>query len=207
MSADEEDLTPGNNDDEIFTPVDRISDLQIEKVDASKDAVAGETYTYTLTITNLGPSDIDVMDMVISDTIPLSTTFHGPSSPDICEDDDGDRTVICQYLAPAPLVSGDFTTIELYVDIDANVATGTVISNTAYVDGLDPDPDRANNVTIPPVETTVVRSSDLSIDKFDAGKDAVVGEVYSYTIVISNTGPSDTTGGCGYRYITNRYSV
>ena len=73
--------------------------------------------------------------------------------------------------------------------------SGTV-TNTAQVQANDTDPNSGNDTDS---ETTVVvRRTDLAIDKRDDASDAVAGTNYTYTLEVTNGGPSDSSGAIGH---------
>ena len=68
VGGDEPDPVSGNDSDSEGTTVSLAADLAISKRDVPDPVVAGELLTYTLAITNYGPSDAG--GVVVSDTLP-----------------------------------------------------------------------------------------------------------------------------------------
>ena len=183
------DPTPGNNSATDTTAIDPLADLSITKTDGNTTAVAGEPIVYTIVVTNAGPSRID--DAPVADALPAALTG-------------ATWTCTATALSACPAAgSGDIATI---VDLAAGgTATFTVeatidagftglLSNSAAVTmpapGLDPTP--ANNTATD--DTTVAAEADLSVAKTDGVATAVPGTTTTYTVVVSNAGPSDVTG-------------
>ena len=54
------------------TPIPTLADLSVTVTDEKSTATAGQTDTYTIVVTNNGPSD--VTDAVVSDNFPASFT-------------------------------------------------------------------------------------------------------------------------------------
>src|SRR6185503_20244783 len=74
VSASTSDPSPGNNSATATTTVGTASaDLSITKVDTPDAVTAGNDITYTITVTNTGPSD--AASAALSDTLPANTTF------------------------------------------------------------------------------------------------------------------------------------
>ncbi|MBB4703694.1 DUF11 domain-containing protein [Sphaerisporangium siamense] len=131
--------------------VARRSDLAIGKTAGTLNAGAGGTYT--LTVTNNGPSDDT--GVTITDTLPAGVAFVS-STPSICAATG--NVVTCQV---GDLAANATTSVTLTVAVDTDV-TGPV-TNTANVTGDNPDPVPDNDsVTI---ETPITRVSDLTITK------------------------------------------
>ena len=64
----------GSNDDATeATAVDEQADLSITKTDDADPVVAGTDLTYTLVVTNDGPSD--ATNVVVTDPLPAGTSF------------------------------------------------------------------------------------------------------------------------------------
>ena len=69
----------------------------------------------------------------------------------------------------------------------------STVTNTAHVQANEPDPNSGNDTGS---ETTnVIRHTDLAMDKRDDASDAVAGTNYTYTLEVTNGGPSDSSGG------------
>jgi uncharacterized repeat protein (TIGR01451 family) len=130
------------------TDTDTISpqaDLAITKT-APSNADPGVDISYTLDLTNSGPSEASSVALV--DPVPGSTTFvsvsqtAGPSgvitSPPVGAA--GDVTVTY-----ASLAAGSTASFTIVVHVDPTVTPGTLITNTATVSAETADPNGANN--------------------------------------------------------------
>ncbi|QDY78209.1 beta strand repeat-containing protein [Streptomyces qinzhouensis] len=179
VDGDDPDPNPNNNTDTTTTTVNLSVDLALTKTGPAS-VTAGGGVSYTITVTNNGPSDSTgwtVADAIPAGLLNAATTTSG------CSISAG--TLTCTGGA---LAAGDSTTIALTGTAAANV---TSIVNTATVDGDDPDPNPNNNEDT--TTTTVSRSVDLALTK--TGPTAVaVGDEVSYAITVTNNGPSDSTG-------------
>jgi uncharacterized repeat protein (TIGR01451 family) len=158
-------------------------DLAIAKTDGVPAVVPGTSDIYTIVVTNHGPSTVS--SVTLTDTILaalLNPTFGPPSA--------GSYDPVSGEWSGLSLASGDSVSITLTGTIDPN-ATGT-ISNTAMVAAPAGtiDTNTGNNTAT----DTLTPQADLAITKTDGATTAVQGAGATYTIVVSNTGPSAVTG-------------
>jgi uncharacterized repeat protein (TIGR01451 family) len=183
------DSTPGNNSATATTTVATSADLLLSKTDSPDPATAGTNISYTITITNNGPSN--AANATFSDTLPAGTTFVSLSTtgPWSCTTPavGATGTVTCTNTSFG--VTVDFFT--LVVAVDPNLATGTVLSNTATLSSSTTDPNSANNSAT--ATTTVTTSADLSVTKTDAPDPVTAGSNLTYTITVTNNGSSNAS--------------
>jgi uncharacterized repeat protein (TIGR01451 family) len=160
-----------NNSATVTVPVVRISDLDIVK-EGPATAVPGDLITYTVTVTNNGPSD--AAEVTLTDLDPISLTAQGnPCAAGVCSLPD--------------LPNGISTTLVLTFGINP-FALGTV-TNTASV--------TSTGAAIPvsaTAQTEFTPQADLAISKTDGQTSAAFGTEITYTIVVSNSGPSGVAG-------------
>ncbi len=166
------------------------SDLSVTKADTPDPVTAGTNLTYTFAVSNAGPGDAD--NVSITDVIPTSTTFvsfqqnSGPAFTLTTPPVGGTGTVTA---TAATLASGASATFTLVVNVNANTPNGSTLTNTATVSTSGNDPTGANNSD---TETTAVNTqADLSVTKSDSPDPVSPGDDITYTIVITNAGPSD----------------
>lgn len=175
-------LELGNNTDTDVAPITTEADLQIVK-QTSGEIIAGQNATYTLNVTNLGPS-VARADIVVTDAIPPGTTFVSASGDGWTCSADG--TVTC--VLPQDLAVGEAAPqIALVVAVPSDQVDD--LENTAEVESTTtPDPDLSNNTDT--VVDPVTRIADLALDKVSAGP-LVAGEQGTYRFTVNNVGPSD----------------
>jgi uncharacterized repeat protein (TIGR01451 family) len=162
-----------------YTTVQREADLDIAKTDDPDPVVAGTALTYTLVITNYGPSDD--ASVTVTDTLPAGVTFDSyTASQGTFDDATGQWSV--GYLA-----ASDPATLTLLVTVDSDT-TGTLL-NSADVSGNETDPVPGNNSTS--TETEVTTQADLAIDKAVSPTLLPAGATLTYTVTYDNYGPSD----------------
>ncbi len=162
------------------------ADLAITKDAISATVVAGELITYTLVVTNNGPGT--ATDVEVVDSLPDGLTWVSATpSQGLC-----DSGVVC--LLGSMVFEGTPTavataTITIVARVNSDVAAGTTLTNTAFVQASQPDPDPGDNLSDVPVDVSGV--ADLEVTKSGSLDPLVAGELLAYTIVITNHGPSD----------------
>ncbi len=163
-------------------PLGLVGDLAIEKDDGVNSVVAGDNLTYTLTVSNNGPTGLT--GVTVSDILPAGLTFV--SSVSGCTESNG--TVTC----PIGALAGDGGAMLSFV---AAVDPGQTsdISNPAAVMGNEADPDPGNNTSNH--VTPVISEADLEITKDDGVTSIVPGNNLTYTLTVTNNGPSNSSGG------------
>ncbi len=161
------------------------ADLSITKTDGVTSAVPGGSVTYTITAANAGP---DATTATVADTFPEALSCSW-----ICVGAGGGTCAaagagnINQSVGLPPGGSVSYTAS---CTISAS-ATGS-LSNTATVVGAIGDSDPANNSATD--TDTLTPMADLSITKNDGVASVFAGGNTTYTIVASNSGPSNATG-------------
>ena len=133
------------------------ADLSITKSDSPDPVAAGDTLTYSLTITNNGPSD--VTGVTVTDTLPAGVTFDSAASTPGCAEALG--VVTCTV---GNLANGASTTITIVVKVDPAAPLGT-ITNIAVVAGQELDPNMADNTAT--ADTTIAPHGCTILDDFN----------------------------------------
>jgi uncharacterized repeat protein (TIGR01451 family) len=138
-ATSDEDAASGTDSVDVTTSAD-LADI---KVDSPDPVVAGGTLTYTITVTNLGPSD--ALSVIVTDALAASlgsATYCvdtgsgcGPSSPWT-----GSANV-------GTIAAGASVTLIITATVDPGTAAGTIVANTASAGSTTPDPDGANNAS------------------------------------------------------------
>jgi uncharacterized repeat protein (TIGR01451 family) len=167
------------------TPITTSADLTISKGLAPNPPVAGQSLTYTATITQNGPSD--AANVTFSDPLPSAVPFQSITAPGwTCTTPavGATGTVDCTR---TPLAPGVYT-ITIQGTLPASTPAGTAIVNTASVTSTTSDPTTPNTATS---SATVATQADLSIAKSAAPPAPVAGEALAYTLTVTQSGPSD----------------
>src|SRR6185436_12882931 len=176
---------PGNNADAEATLVVPEVNMVVTKTDGVASVVSGTSTTYTITLTNGGPSTAPA-GVVVSDPIPAGTV--GSESEPNCVIAAG--TFTCTTTAPiAPLGSASY---QLTLFILPGYASPTVTNSASItanpVAETDPSDDSSTDID------TVISSADLAISKTDLLDPVMAGDDVAYTVTVTNLGPSDAAG-------------
>ena len=186
ISGPNADTNPGNDSATAVTTVTTSADLSVNK-SGPATANAGTNITYTVTLTNNGPSN--AANAALTDTVPANTTFvsesqmTGPTFSCTTPAAGGTGTVNCSIASLAP----GSATFSITVHINPG-AVGAVISNTANVTATTTDSNPGNNSST--FLTNATASADVSIVKTAAAA-ASTGSNLTYNINVTNNGPSD----------------
>lgn len=161
--------------------------VSIQKSASPSPAIAGSDLTYTITVSNEGPSD--ALNVVVNDTLPAATTFVSiaPAAGWSCTTPAAGATgtISCTAASLAP-ESAVFTIV---VHVDPSLAAGSVLTNAADVSSSSPDARTSDNVTS--IMTPVQAIADVAVTK-SAPATASAGANVTYTIGWSSSGPSTT---------------
>ncbi|MCD2491567.1 DUF11 domain-containing protein [Lacrimispora sp. NSJ-141] len=179
VSSSTPDPDASNNTWTIATPVSLSADMSVTKTASPDPAVPGNLLTYTITASNAGPADSQ--NVKITDTAPslLSNVTYST-------DNGTNWTTWPGTLDLGTVTAGNDVTILLRGTV-SGAATGT-IRNTALVssDTSDPDPSNNTDTVLTPVNT----SADISVTKTASPTTAAAGQLLTYTVTVSNTGPN-----------------
>jgi uncharacterized repeat protein (TIGR01451 family) len=159
------------------------TDLALSKLDSPDPVVAGEQLTYTLQVDNNGSSE--ALNVVVSDTLPPGVSLVSTSG--CAEDPNGAPTCSLGNVA-----NGQSASYTLTVLVGSDVPPATTLNNSASVGSDTPDDNAANDLAS--AQTTVTASADLAITKVDLADPSPVAELLSYSIQVTNNGPSDAAG-------------
>lgn len=157
---------------------------------------AGALLTYTLTLTNQSSANGHAQNVVVTDTVPVSTWLQSYSAAvagsDIISSGIAPGSVITwNLLAAYSLPVGESTQITFTVRVHSPEVSGTLITNASY--GV-----TATNATAPtagdPVTTMVNSSPSLTVTKSVEPSSVLAGNPVTYTITITNEDNETATG-------------
>ena len=183
------DPDPAGRTGSVTTEVTPLADLTLIKT-GPISVLAGNGVSWTLTLTNAGPSV--ARDVVITDPVPTAVTgLTASSSQGSCTFTG--NTLTCDV---GILAAGDTARITLFVTGTVDPATTvTSLSNTATVASSTPEPGpdqtdgRSSTAT-----TSVSAQADLVVAKVPSATSFTAGGAASWTITVTNLGPSTATG-------------
>ena len=174
--------TTNNADSAVVTVTS--ADLSVTAVLSPAGPVAGQTQHVLIDAVNTGPSDAS--GVVLTSTVPAGLSGVSASADGGVTCSVSSTTVTCPV---GNLATGD----HVNVDVQGTVGAGaTTVSATAAIQGTEADPDPANNSAT--VSAPVQGSADLSLMKTADRSTAPQGAAVSYTLAVTNTGPSEATG-------------
>ena len=179
--GDQADPTPGDNTISADTPILPSGDLSMTMVTAPATTLAGQALTYTLTVTNNGPSD--ATGVVVSDVL--------PTGPDLVSSSAGCTGTSVLTCTVGTLASGASATI--VVTVRPRVAdVGTSITNSATASSGIHDPQASNDSA---TSTRLVSAAaDLTVTGSASSSTVVPGANVTVHVDLSNAGPSSATG-------------
>jgi uncharacterized repeat protein (TIGR01451 family) len=182
LSSPTTDPVPANETSTDNAGTTQSADLQVVK-SLTSPLVAGHSATYSLAVTDNGPSDA-AGPVSLTDTLPAGETYVGATGTDwSCSASSG--TVTCTHATA--ITDASETAVTLTVLLASDVLPQS-ITNTATVSSPTPDPDAGNNTDS--TTNTSTFSADLGITKSDGGP-FTAGDHGEYHITVSNAGPSD----------------
>jgi uncharacterized repeat protein (TIGR01451 family) len=184
VSGNETETNLQNNRDEEPTETETRVDLVIFKADSPDPVLAGEQLTYTLSIVNNGPSDATGVTAV--DSLPAGVTFESASSTQ----GSVSHTAGTVTASLGPLGGGESATVTIVVTVDP-AARGT-LENSVSVTGNETETNPVNNRDDEPSE--VQARIDLQVTKTDSDDPVTAGDPLTYTVTVTNNGPSQATG-------------
>jgi gliding motility-associated-like protein/uncharacterized repeat protein (TIGR01451 family) len=170
----------------VTTAISRVANLVMEKSGPSA-IVAGQNIVYTVLVGNAGPSDAGII--TISDLVPatiqnVTWTAVAAGSASISGTSSGTGNAIT---VNGTIPAGDGNTILVTIDgkVDPSAVAGALVNTaTALSEG---------GAATATVSTSVSKSADLKIIQ-SGPADIAVNQSISYTLVITNEGPSNITG-------------
>ncbi|MEA2342777.1 MAG: hypothetical protein QOF63_946 [Thermoanaerobaculia bacterium] len=189
VSSSTPDPNAANNSQSIATVISAtLADLSVSRMQPQV-AIAGTTFTYSITAANGGPND--AQNVVVSHPLPPSTTFVSlsqPSGPEFtCTHPPASETgtINCSI---ATLAAGAAAAFIVTAFLRADVPYYPQLEATVSVASATPEAFKANNVVDWYPEYK--RVSDLAVTL--AGPPTVkAGSDFILTEVITNNGPSD----------------
>jgi uncharacterized repeat protein (TIGR01451 family) len=163
------------------------ADVAITETPGSPTVSPGGTISYTVVVTNNGPSAANAP--VWTQVTPTNTTFNSitVAAGWTCVKPAAGATGTITCTDGAALASGGSGTFTLVVNVPAATPGNTVISGTASVSSTTSDPTPANNTATSTVTVTV---ADLALTQTPSPTTIGPGGTITYTNVVTNNGPS-----------------
>ncbi|HEK8990617.1 TPA: DUF11 domain-containing protein [Clostridioides difficile] len=177
VSSTTADPNLNNNTSTIETEVNLLADILVMKTAEPNSAVPGTLLRYTIQVENLGPANAE--NVILNDDIPASII-----NPEYSLDGGATFQPWTGSLNIGTVAPGQLIRI-IIKGLVSSTATGD-ITNTAEVSADVPEPVTDSST----VTTPIVPSADIEVIKTSNMDTAVPGETFSYTITVTNLGPS-----------------
>ena len=180
------DPTPANDSATDTDTVIISADLAIAKIDSADPVNPGQAFTYTLTVTNNGPSDAS--SLTVSDSVPAQFTVTGVSSGAGSCGNVGNVVTCTRADARERRVLGDHR--ERHRErLHAWWLLHEHGDRQRHRSRPGPGNDSASQ------NTTVSAFGDLALTKTDGVASVIAGTSTTYTITMTNNGPSTVPAG------------
>ncbi len=188
MAADSSIVVDPGSDLTAQLDVTGTSQLSITKVASDPSPLAGGAFSYTVTVTNNGPSTAYSVGLV--DALPAGVSFVSVNDAR-CTESPVD-VVTCAF---GQMAAQQSIAIVITVELDGDFACGASIVNAAVATWL-AAPGDTNGLQAAGVSTTrSTCESDIVVTKLAKPDDVqVIGQPVEYTVIVDNRGPSAATG-------------
>ena len=181
------DINPADNTSAANYAVQTVGNAVVTI--SSPALTAGSKATYTLTVTNPGPSTL--AGVGVGDTFPAAltgVTFTSTASGGATGNANGSGPIADTVTLPP----GGSVTYAVTGTVDPAASGKLTVTAAATVPApqVNTDPSKSSASTT----GTVVRSADLGVTVAGVPASAVVGSTVTYTLTVTNAGPSLVTG-------------
>ena len=175
-----------------------IPDLSVTKTDSQTNVAAGQQLTYVITARNNGPGP--VTNAILTDTPPAALTLvtwvcGSPTNGAVCPSPaSGSIGSGATFTSVIPSLPASSQVVYNIVGTVGPLATGSIIQNVQldHPGGtVEPSGTSGNNGA---TDTNTIKVSDLSITKSDGITNVAGGQVLTYTVTASNSGPGPVIG-------------
>jgi uncharacterized repeat protein (TIGR01451 family) len=180
------DPVPGNDSASVDITTPPTSDMQLKKSVSPAEPQAGEPVTFTIPVTNAGPSVAN--NVILTDAIPseivfgsIVATFDGGT----CVPDLVSRLIRCER---ASLDPDETAIVVINATLTPDSRGKTVLNSVqALSDSVDPQPELAKDT----VAFVPIPAVDLELTKVALNPPAPPGGIARFGVQVANHGPSD----------------
>ena len=200
--AGQNDPNPANDTDDATVNIETLAEMSIVKTVEEGPWLAGTEVSYTLTVTNSGPSAAPTAR--VADTLPSGLTMVSMTGNDWnCVAVPGAQTGVCNYDGAHPVGTSTITVVAKLASNLPSASQPNPFTNVADLGWTDsrsyPDPADDPRHDSGNADITVTTQADLGLVKtaVDPADDttevtsAVAGEQARYRLDVTNYGPSD----------------
>lgn len=158
------------------------SDLVTEKTVSKSNPSEGETITYSIRVTNNGPSD--ATGVRLTDILPIGVTY-------VSNNQGADYNYGSSIWTIGDLANGATKVLDINVIINSGSAGKTIVNTTTAAKGDQSDPTTAGDDLI---ETIIVQNgADVVLTKVVNNSTPNIGETVTYTVTVTNKGTTLVT--------------
>ena len=186
LSLDQPDINSGNDNSTVDVEVRNDADLEITQAVSSTLPRETETVTYTLTVTNNGPSVS--RDVVIENLVPAGLTYvPGSIAGADLRNDSSPAAGSGLTWTITEILNGASVTLTFDVTVDPGTFGQTISTTSNIASFTSTESDPSNNSSS--IDITVDNSLDLFIGKTVDNVNPVEGDTLTYTVTVTNNGP------------------
>jgi uncharacterized repeat protein (TIGR01451 family) len=180
-AASPDDPDASNNSASASFVVHNRADLVVTKQASAGTVLAGDSFSYTIQLTNTGP--YDAKNIVLSDHQPHGVTFTAcTSTAGACAVSGGVATV-----GVSSLVNGSGVTMTVQATLNFDVADGTIVTNMSSATSSTFDPNPGNNAGS--ANIVAQNKSDLFLINNASATSVKSTANLTYTATVKNLGP------------------
>ncbi len=185
VEVDPEDIDPDltDNTDTVESALKVAPDIEVTLTNGVDEIVAGKSVSYTLTVTNHGPSD--ALGIELSDQRPSQLDCDWQSDPVAGVTGNAAGSGL-SLVANLDMLANTSVIYELDCELSSTANGILVYAAEAKFDG---DPAPGNNYSED--KDQVIRESDLEVTLDDGNDYTVAGTQVVYALTVENRGPSD----------------
>ncbi|MGD9675296.1 MAG: lamin tail domain-containing protein, partial [Candidatus Bipolaricaulia bacterium] len=175
------DVQHEDDDDDVVVIVP-LADLAVQKDVDDATPGEGDTVVFTITVTNLGPSD--ATSAFLSDVLPIGLLY-------VADDGAGAYNTGTNRWTIGAVAVGDTRTLRITSAVASGTLGWTIVNVAEIVESTPFDPNDENNRDTAELE---VVAADLAVDKSASRETVMEGEEFVYTVSVTNLGPNTATG-------------
>ncbi len=173
---------PDNANDQSTATVDPPrADLELTKTVSATDPNVGDVITFTVTLTNNGPSTSNATGIQVTDQLPSGYTL-GTATPSV-----GTYTSASGLWDVGTLAKDASATLTITATV---LATGNFTNTASITAATEYDPNAGNNTASASI---VAQSADLGITKTVSNATPNVDAEITFTVSLANNGPDAAT--------------
>ena len=185
VSADQGDPFLPNNTATLTTTIAPTTDLGVTVTASPNPVAVGGLLQYVVTVSNSGPNSAS--NVVATDTLPANVMVVSVTPSQGTFSVNG--SIVSLKFGS---IAANGSPVTATITVKPLAASAGMITDTVSVGGNEADPVLGNNTAS--VTTTVNASADLVLTLTGTPNPVLVGTNLTYTILITNNGPSTATG-------------